>query len=473
MDNQNQPVIKKNYRTFKEAFNALPEPTKAHCIRVAEYTRALFLDAVAIEFRLGDDKASEQLEAEHERGAYLCGLYHDIGKVLIPVQYHNPLEDFGTEETALYRKHPADGAALGRQMVFGEELTDIEKDMIAEAIEFHHERPSSVGFEDGKNEADILPMALITGFASHFDHLVTARRSETPFEDVMKEVLARFSEETELQFLLQEGQNRLRRVFLKYQEQSLMIPNILPFVKRKNNRSFELKYRPIVDRKTKATVAVQAKPYFKDNKDTFVDYEEVKTILNKNKLIPEVGRYFIYEAGDMTKRIAACELPIQYVALELMPSYFTQTKIVQVMQQQLSDARMENGKLLFAIDESLFRTGSKAFISNMERMAAAGMPVLLTGWTGAMSLEDIRKYGIVKAALGTDIYPRLSEPETEAAIKALQEAGIEVIAGDMEKVKYSGLLTNLEVMTMAGPMAGDFITEDELVLGELKLLLQK
>ncbi len=476
MENLNQPVIKKDYKTFKEALNALPQRTREHSIRVADYTKELFQEAMAIEFRVGNEDVAAQLDFDNVRGAYLAGLYHDIGKVLLPIEYQDLSPDFSAEEIALYRKHTADGRAMSEQMAFAEDLNDISKKMIRDAIELHHQKPDGGGFPEVAREKDVDLMPLLVGFADTFDHLVTERRSEDPFDDVMAELLERFPEDSETEFhlLLTESYQKLRRVFLKYEDQSQKFPTVLPFVKRKQNRPFELRYRPIVDRRHKSTVAFQAEMSFKDAKDQYADYEEVKPILNANKLIPDLGRYFIYEAGDTYKRIEACELPIQYIALELMPKFFSQPKIVQTILAQLEDARMEKGKVVFVLDESAFENPPKALMANLERLTAAEIPLMLYNYSGAyLKADEVTEYSFTKIALSPSLYPELESDETVAMIGKFKEKGIELIAGELDKTKYNGALNRLEISLMTGMLAGDYITEDEAIGSELGLMAGK
>ncbi len=470
MEQENRPVIKKDYKTFKEAFAALPEELKKHSIRVAEYTRAMFIEAIAIEMRVGGTE-TEKLQPEFERCAYLCGLYHDIGKVLVPEQYHNPTDSFSEEEMALYRKHIVDGGRMVDELAFGENLSDLERRMIKNALTLHHLKPKGEGFPQFAKEDDIMMMALIVGFANYLDHLVTTRRSETPFEDVMQQAIEEAPEEgSELLLLMEEAQAKLQRVFIKYQEQSMKIPTVAPFAKRKQNRPFELKYRAVTDRKQKATVGLQAKPYFKDGKDIFVEYEEVKTVLNKNKLHAEVGRYFLYEAADTLRRINACELPIDYIAVELMPKYYTEAKIVSTMQQLHADSRLEPGRLYFSLEESMFENPSKALMANLERISSAGIPMFLNSWSGEyLKAKELTEYSFKKVALHPSLYKKLGDEELVSAIKALQAAGVEIIAGELDKTKYNGALNGLEITAMTGALAGDYIVEDEMILGELAL----
>ncbi len=470
MEFENQAVAKTEYKSFKEAFAALPEALRQHSIRVAEYSRVLFFEAIATEFRVGSDNTLK-LRPEYERAAYLCGLYHDIGKVLVPEQYHTPSESFGEEETALYRRHVVDGGKMADELAFGEPFSDIEKLMIKNALTYHHTNSYGTGFHgEVDHEREIPLMALIVGFSNWLDHVVTVRRSENPFDEVIEDVMQRFTEDTELLILIEESRHKLKKVFIKYQDQSLMIPNILPFAKRRPNRPFELKYRPIIDRKQKKTVGLEAKPYFKDGRDIYVEYDEVKTVLNKNKLHAEAGRYFLYEAADTVRRIKACELPIDYIAVELMPKYYTEGKVAANVEQLLSDSRLEKGRLYLAMDESMFENPSKALMTAMERMTKAEIPLFMKNYTGELlKAKELVQYSFKKAALHPSLYKKLGEEALQSDIGLLQEAGIEVIAGELERTKYNGMLNSLEITAMTGTLAGDYATEDETILGELAL----
>ncbi len=467
MEFENQSAIKKQFKTFKDAFKSLPEDVQKHSIRVAEYTKTMFVEAIAIEMRMGTAEV-EKLQTEFMRGAYLSGLYHDIGKAWLPEEYHHPREDFGEEETAMYRKHVTYGAEMAEELPLGETLEAAEIQMIKNSLHWHHLRPDGLGFPGEKKEEEIPMLALIVGMANHLDHLVTSRRSEDPFNEVMDKVLSDFPEETDLQFLVEESRSKLQRVFLKFQDQSQMITPVAPFAKRKVNRSFELQYRPVMERRRKATVGIQARPCFKDNKETYVEYDEVKTILNKNKLHAEVGRYFLYEAADTLRRIKACELDIEYIAVQLMPKYYTESGIATAMQQVYADARLSAGSLYFALEETMFENPSKALMANLERISKAELPMFLNNWSGEyLKAKELVNYSFKKVALHPSVYKKLNDTEVVDSIKLLQEAGVEVIAGELDKIKYNGTLNGLEITAMTGVMAGDYISEDEMIRGEL------
>ncbi len=464
-----QPAIKKDYKSVKEAFDALPAAVKQHSIRVAEYTRALYVEAVGIELRVGTSE-TEKLDLEYERIAYLCGLYHDIGKAMIAEQYHNLQPNFGEEEVALYRRHVTDGVAIVESLPLGEQLTDLNRTMLTNALRNHHASTAEGGFPQVKKEQDIPMMALIVGVADRIDHLVTSRRSETPFEDVMGEMMAAFPEdaENELELLLKESMQKLHRVFVKYQNQSRLIPVVPMFVKRKNGRPFELQYRPVMDRRQKAAVGLQAKLCFKDNPETYADLEEVKTILNKNKQHSEVGRYFLYEAADMLRRMRACQISASYIAVELLPRFYAEAKIVPMIEQLYADARMEPGHILLSVEETLLDNPSKALTANLERASKANVPLYLSGWSGKfLKAEDVCKYSFKKVALHPDVYPKLGEPEMAEAIQRMQEAGMEIIAGELDKTRFNGALNGLGITAMTGPLAGNYACDTDVITAEL------
>ncbi len=86
--------------------------------------------------------------------------------------------------------------------------------------------------------------------------------------------------------------------------------------------------------------------------------------------------------------------------------------------------------------------------------------------------EDILEMGFSKAALSGDLYEHLEEKETRQSLKKLSEAGIELIAGELEKTKYNNVLNTLEVGYAYGAAAGGYASEDDIILPEVAVRAQ-
>jgi len=96
--------------------------------------------------------------------AYKCGLYHQLGKALVPHEYQFWQDDFSEEEKAVYRKYTTEGRLLvanlqersvrakeKRKGTFEELPTkNIPWIMLRESCEQHMERFDGSGFPAGR-----------------------------------------------------------------------------------------------------------------------------------------------------------------------------------------------------------------------------------------------------------------------------------------------------------------------------------
>ena len=75
---------RKEFETWDEAFRALSPIIRQQSVRVASYTQALFVQACAMSFGKDSSPGAEQMKAKYAELSYKCGMYHQIGKALVP-----------------------------------------------------------------------------------------------------------------------------------------------------------------------------------------------------------------------------------------------------------------------------------------------------------------------------------------------------------------------------------------------------
>ena len=103
---------RKEYETWDEAFRGLAPVVRQQSVRVAAYTQALFVQACAGSFGTNTDEGKERMKGQYADLAYKCGMYHQLGKALVPPEYQLWQNDFTDEEQAVYRKYTTDGRLL-------------------------------------------------------------------------------------------------------------------------------------------------------------------------------------------------------------------------------------------------------------------------------------------------------------------------------------------------------------------------
>ena len=178
---ENNTWTRKEYTTWEEAFRALAPAMRQESVRVAEYTQVLYQKACEAGFGAQESAAyPERIRSKYAEVAYKCGLYHQIGKALVPQEYQILQRDFTEEEIAVYRKYTADGRALAARL---QELSlgakqrrrtesaqeapteNIPFLMIRESCAQHMERYDGSGYPAGLAGAEISPIAQIVGLA--------------------------------------------------------------------------------------------------------------------------------------------------------------------------------------------------------------------------------------------------------------------------------------------------------------------
>jgi len=112
MDKNEQTWSRKEYETWDEAFRGQSGVIRQQSVRVAAYTQALFVQACASGFGASTDDGAERMQGEYADLAYKCGMYHQLGKALVPPEYQLWRPDFTEEEQAVYRKYTSDGRLL-------------------------------------------------------------------------------------------------------------------------------------------------------------------------------------------------------------------------------------------------------------------------------------------------------------------------------------------------------------------------
>jgi len=100
------------YDTWDDAFRGLAPAIRQQSVRVAAYTRVLFVQACKMGYGRSTPEGAERMDGKYADLAYKCGMYHQLGKALVPPEYQIWQADFTEEEKAVYRKYTSDGRLL-------------------------------------------------------------------------------------------------------------------------------------------------------------------------------------------------------------------------------------------------------------------------------------------------------------------------------------------------------------------------
>ena len=105
--------------------------------------------------------------------ATLCGLLHDIGKLVLPEEIINKKEKLSFEEMQIYKKHPYEGFKILKSKGVDSR--------IANAALMHHERCDGKGYPVGYTAEKIDEFAKLVSIANDYDTTASHRSdSKTP-----------------------------------------------------------------------------------------------------------------------------------------------------------------------------------------------------------------------------------------------------------------------------------------------------
>lgn len=462
---------RREYETWDEAFRGLAPAVRQQSVRVAAYTQALFVQACSGPFGKDTREGSEEMRGAYADLAYKCGMYHQIGKALVPPEYQVWQPDFTEEERAVYRKYTTDGRALATALQEGgkekrRETKNIPWRMIRESCEQHMERWDGSGYPAGRKGPNISPIAQIVGIAKELDRLVSQTRSETPFEDAYRTLVAQSGEEWSpaLITVLEQAKEKCRAVYEKYIHYTLTLPMTVPLVLKRKDRPMGLKYRPLVSGIDGDVTGYEAIPWFAGLPDGSEDTEgvaDIEEMLRRNDLIADVSFYLLYEAADALLRVENCKIPCSGVLVDMMPAFYTLESQLERLDQLYRDQPIPKEKLLLTIPTDFLLTLDMARADMLRRYTRHGVRLAAEGYDpGKLPPEKLRDLGITALRPDPALYLKDS---SVSAIRSLQEAGFTVLAGGADSYDVFSWLSELGLSGISGTMTGLCVNEDDLI----------
>ena len=463
---------RREYETWDEAFRGLAPAVRQQSVRVAAYTQALFVQACSGPFGKDTREGSEEMRGAYADLAYKCGMYHQIGKALVPPEYQVWQPDFTEEERAVYRKYTTDGRALATALQEGggrekrRETKNIPWRMIRESCEQHMERWDGSGYPAGRKGLTISPIAQIVGIAKELDRLVSQTRSETPFEDAYRTLVAQSGEEWSpaLITVLEQAKEKCRAVYEKYIHYTLTLPMTVPLVLKRKDRPMGLKYRPMVSGIDGDVTGYEAIPWFAGLPDGSEDTEgvaDIEEMLRRNDLIADVSFYLLYEAADALLRVENCKIPCSGVLVDMMPAFYTLESQLERLDQLYRDQPIPKEKLLLTIPMDFLMSLDMARADMLRRYTRHGVRLAAEGYDpGKLPPEKLRDLGITALRLDPALYLKDS---SVSAIRSLQEAGFTVLAGGADSYDVLSWLSELGLSGISGTMTGLCVNEDDLI----------
>ena len=471
---------RKEYETWDEAFRGLAPVIRQQSVRVAAYTQALFIQACAGSFGSNTEAGEEQIQGQYADLAYKCGMYHQLGKALVPPEYQLWQEDFSDEEKAVYKKYTTDGRLLvaalqdrsirARERRRGEQpeqpTRNIPDLMLRESCEQHMERWDGSGYPGGRLGSDISPIAQIVGIAKELDRLSAETKSENPFDDAYQILLSQSGKEwsPELVEVLKEAKTKCRGVYNKYIHYTMTLPKTIPLVEKRKNRVMGLQYRPMVSDAAGTVVAYEAEPWFGGISDRPGEREtaqEIAPILSRKEMVADVSMYFLYEAADAVLRMSNCKLALQGILVQMLPDFYLQGSQLQRLNQLFKDQPISREKLLLTVPMDTIKGGKKATLEVIERYLRNGICLVVDDYDPAkLPAEELKAMGFTYLRLSPALHLK---QETANAIGLLRKNGFTLIGGGADTHDALAWLEACGVAYMSGTLTGVPVSEDELI----------
>ncbi len=474
------------YETWEEAFHGLAPAIRQQSVRVAAYTQALYVQACEMNFGKDSKENSERMKGKYADLAYKCGMYHQLGKALVPPEYQVWNESFTDEEKAVYKKYTSDGRVLaavlqekgnrpGKKIDYSEQPTkNIPWLMIRESCEQHMERWDGAGFPEGKTGKAISPIAQVVGIAKELDRLASGTKSEDPFAEAMQILIDQSGSawNPALVEILTASRSKCRAIYNKYIHYTEALPKTIPLVEKKKDRPMGLRYRPMVSDTAGTIVAYEAIPWFGGILGRPGETEslaEVEDMLVRKKLVEDISKYFLYEAADAVLRIENCKLNLKWVLLRMMPSFYQLGTQLQNFSQLFKDQPIQKEKLLLTVPAEMLANAPKNTQNLVERYIRNGIRFVLDGYDPAkhgekLPSEKLKDMGFIYIRIAPELYMKT---ETADAIAALKAENFVILGGEADSHETVSWLEACGADCMSGTIAGIMVSEDELIRDSL------
>lgn len=363
--------------TIEQAFEMLSEEQQTHSKRVAEYCKIVFKKICAMDMYVSVPKADRELVIENIDYVYEAALYHDIGKIL-PEEEPVMTTDGSGENGYILRDHTRNGIKVFEQLYPKyDKIPALHRNMIRDGIRDHHETMNGGGTPLELSGDRISYTGRIVAIANMLDNRAMALKSEDPISEVLKQLkredaAAGFIDTEFIKAFTASG-SQLKKVFSKFSEGSMAVPQTDQWIKRKSSRPMELWYKSLFRDGEQHWFSEM---HFKeDSKNTFL-YEDVKQIISANKLGEKLGIYFVYEILDAYRRFKTLGLRVDRMHLVLVPFFINARGLAKKIQKAFEDEDLSVEDFYFGIDHDIWTKPGKIATKNIEDCRALGINLM-------------------------------------------------------------------------------------------------
>lgn len=480
---------KKKFSSLAEAMAALPEKTRKHSERVADYMRVLFVEACFADDLLREPKSETRLRDELTETAYDIGYYHDVGKVFVPAELHLPADDYSSEEKTLYRRHVEYSSRLIFDMYRAEKNCNARAEaLISEAIESSHEYWDGSGFPQGIAKKNISVLSRLLTVADALDNLSSTTRVEKPFELAIEYI----NEKSGVLFdprvvtIVNERKAELKAIFNRIEADTAAVPRIEPIVPASGRRIVRMNYRPLVDRSTNRTAGCEALPSYRLGQN-WVGNDRITEVLadTKEEKLGELRRgllsYLVADACDMLRHCDAAEIKLENTLLNLPVAMLRQRMAASDILSVIKDEEIDPSRVRIAVEGKQFLSAAVILKKNVETLRAAGVKTVIYGvQLGDEEVENPKDAARITltpaqaAATGASVFrldaAHTADMDDKLAVEryaTLKNAGVEFISDSIEDKKAEAALNLLCVNRISGDIRGTYADESAFIAAEI------
>lgn len=471
---------RKEYASWDEAFHGLAPLIRQQSVRIAEYTQTVFIAACSSPFGKDTGTGADRMKGQFADAAYKCGLYHQIGKALVPPEYQIWRGDFTEEELSVYRKYTTDGRLLAarlqersaraqekRRSVSEESSTkNIPWLMIRESCEQHMERYDGTGYPSHLAGREISPIAQIVGIVKELDGLSSGIKSEHPFDEAFEKIQSQSGSAWNplLVDVLVKCREKCFGIYTKYIHYTQTIPETIPLVPKTEGRPMGLSYRPVVSDGEGTVAGYEAIPWFFGSASSSGEAEgipEVEEMLKRTNLLNDITFYHLYEAADTLLRIQNCKIDIKFLAVRVSGYFFKQGSQLQRFQELYENQPIDKSKLILLVPGELLPECTKTFEELLARYSRNG--IALGADISSPEQADVIRFGTMGIRLVRVSPAVYNSVEGVGLIAAFRNAGMIVTAGEVADESTSQRLMDFGADAWSGPIIGRTKDEEELI----------
>ncbi len=468
-----QPTLKVKFETWEQAYAGLSQTVRQQNSRIAAYTQAIFLQACKGSMPNQTPEAKVQLKEDRAELAYKCGLYHQLGKCLVPEQYQQWQPSYTPEEVALYQKYTINGRLLVSQLqqraanpkekpenlATEQKTKNIPWLMLRTTCEQHMERWDGTGYPNAYRGVEISPIAQIVSIAKVLDEVSTQIKSEHPFEDALAEI----AEQRDITFnalvvdALQDSAAECKALFEKYIYYTKAVPKTIPLLTKRPERPMGLQFRPIRRAVGAAPLAYEAVPWF----GLEHTIETLEDALIRTDLLKDLVRYFLYEATDAMYRMANCALAARSMVFAPFAPFYHIPSAVGIVGEVVDTQHVEPTSLVLGISLDQLLENNAVVQDNLSDLKERHFPLLLSGYQNVgFTLAQVRQAGFTYLSIAPALH---GTPEGAALITVAQHEGLVVLATQVNDEATLAWFSQLQGVCLSGVMVGALCSEDELI----------